>query len=113
MIKKIIPTIIILLGSAAPALAVNLINPLGEGATTDPRLIIGRIISAILGIIGSISLVIFIYGGWEIMSSMGDSGKIHKGRDTMIYAAIGLIVIFASYAIASYVVNTISGAGTQ
>lgn len=102
--------------SAYPALAVDLLNPLdpsGSNSTTatDPRFIIGRLIKAGLGIIGTISLLIFIYGGWQILFSMGRSEKVKAGRDTMVYAAIGLMVIFASYAIANYVIGGISGAG--
>jgi len=111
-LKLIALNVALLAMTSFPALAVDLTNPLGAGPNaTDPRFILGKIIKTGLGIIGSVALIIFIYGGWKIMSSLGRSEKISSGRDTMIYAAIGLIIIFASYAIANYVITGISTAG--
>ena len=62
--KKYIPSIILLvlvLPITAFA-ATTLSNPLG---TTDLRIIIGRIISALLGVSGAIALLMFVWGGFQ------------------------------------------------
>lgn len=82
--------------------------PAGLGTTVDPSTLIGNVIKGILGIIGTLALGLFIYGGIELMISRGDSSKIKKGYDTMIYAAVGLAVIFGSYAVTSYIITRIS-----
>lgn len=77
-------------------------NPLGE---SDPRVIIGNIIKAVLGIIGSIALAVFIYGGFTWMTSAGSSEKVRKGRDMIIWAVLGLAIIFLSYTIIYFVIG--------
>ena len=77
-------------------------NPVG---TNNISVLIGRIIQAFLGIIGSISLVMFIYAGFMLMTAQGKTAQIQKGRDTMLWAAIGILIVFASYTILNFVFN--------
>jgi len=82
-------------------------NPIGAG--TDINTILGSGIKVALGVVGSLSLLVFVYGGFLWLTSAGSSEKVKKGWDTMIYAAIGLFVIFSSYAILNTVLNGIVG----
>ncbi len=82
-------------------------NPLG--AELDLRLIAGNVIKAVLGIIGSVALVIFLYGGIQWMVAMGDDTKIKKGLDTMIWAGLGLVIIFGSYVAVQFLLRTLLG----
>ncbi len=102
------PLLLLLLFSSLPADAV-LYNPLGQ--VSLPQLI-GRVIQAFLGITGSIALVMFIWGGWKWLSSGGKPDKIKDGYQTMLMAAAGLLVIFASYAISKFVITSLSGAAS-
>jgi len=98
---------------AAPVHAVALTNPL---ATTDPNVIIGNIIKGLMGVLGTVALLLFIYGGVLMMLSVGDSAKVKRGRDTMLWAAIGIAIIFASYSLAQYALELVvssGGAATQ
>lgn len=87
-------------------------NPLGEGAG-DPRFLIGRIIGAVLGIIGSVALAIFVYGGLTWMTSAGNPDKVRKGKEIVIWAVLGLAVIFTSYAIINFVITSFTGEETE
>lgn len=78
----------------AAATAEKLPNLLG---TDDPNIVIGRIIKFIIGIAGSAALLMFVYGGFLWLISGGRSEYIEKGKKTMMYAIVGLIVIFSSY----------------
>jgi len=91
------------------AQAVNIPNPLG--AVQDPRVIIGKILRGVLGLIGTYALVIFMWGGLDMIRSMGNYEMVKKGRDTMAYAAIGLAVIFSSYAVVEYILSKVIAAG--
>lgn len=75
----------------------------------DPAKIIGRLINAFLGILGILALVRTIYGGFLIMtgSSGGKEDKINKGKDVLKWSLIGLIIIFASYAIVNFVIDKV------
>lgn len=83
---------------------VKLANPLGEKDVSTEELI-GRIINAALGVIGTITLVMFIWGGSSWLLSMGNPEKIKSGADTMLWAAIGLAVVFLSYFISKFIIG--------
>ena len=85
---------------------ITLPNPIG---VNDPGIIAGNIIKVILGLVGSISLVIFIYGGLLWMTSSGNREQVTKGRNTLIWATLGLLVIFSSYTIINFVLRKLAG----
>lgn len=88
--------------------AVTLTNPLG---VDTPQALIGRIINSVLGVVGSIALLMFVYGGLIWMTSSGNPDKVKKGRDTLVWSAIGLVVIFSAYGLTRYVLATVAGSG--
>lgn len=89
---------------------VTLNNPLAEGDDdVSVNTIIGRVINAILGVIGSLALLMFVYGGITWMTSSGSPEKVKKGRDIIIWSVIGLAVIFFSYALVNLVIFDIIG----
>lgn len=91
-------------GGPAPTLP----NPLG--GSTDIRSIIGRVINAALGISGSVALLMFIWGGLQWLTSGGSPERIQKGKNTIVWAVLGLVLIFGSYAILNFVLGAILGA---
>lgn len=93
-----------------PALADGLTNPLGT-ANADPRIIVGNVIKALLGIVGSIALAVFIFGGFTWVTSAGNEQRVQKGKDMIMWAAFGLVVIFVSYALVTFVIGAITGGG--
>ena len=81
-------------------------NPL---TISTPQQLIGKIIVAILGLVGSIALIMFIYGGVTWMTAAGSEDKIKKGKNILSWAVIGMVVIFSSYAILKLVMEDILG----
>lgn len=91
---------------ACPAGSTNcLTNPLGSIKT--PQALIGKVITAVLGVVGSLALLIFVYGGLIWMTSSGSAEKIKQGRDTLLWAAIGLVVIFSAYGLTRVVLSSV------
>ncbi|OGH69719.1 MAG: hypothetical protein A3C90_04060 [Candidatus Magasanikbacteria bacterium RIFCSPHIGHO2_02_FULL_51_14] len=78
--------------------SVPLPNPLGEGVTSIPD-IIGGVINTILGILGAITLFVFVDGAFNWITSAGSPERVKKGMKTMLFAVVGLFIIFASYGI--------------
>jgi len=80
----------------------QLVNPIGgteenpTGVATVPTLI-SNIIKAVLGIVGAVALFMFVWGGFTWLTSGGNPDKIKTGKDVLVWATIGLLVIFASY----------------
>ena len=63
-------------------------------------------------VIGTIAvLVYFVWGALDWIIAGGDSSKIQKGRDRIIQAVIGMIILAGSFAIISFI-NNVFFAGT-
>ncbi len=84
----------------------ELINPLGSGVTIES--FIGRLIKAILGLSGSIALLMFVWGGFQYLWSGGDPKKVEKGKDTLKNAALGIVIIFFAYTLVSALINVLA-----
>lgn len=71
---------------------------------------IGAFVNALLGIFGSLFLVLIMWGGVQYMLAGGEEGKVQKARQTLQNAILGMLIVVASYAIASFVLDAVSGA---
>ncbi|OGY90313.1 MAG: hypothetical protein A3B30_01995 [Candidatus Komeilibacteria bacterium RIFCSPLOWO2_01_FULL_52_15] len=85
--------------------AVSVVNPINAD---DLPSLVNSIVRAILGVVGAITLFMFVYGGTLWMTSAGNTNRIERGKDTLIWATIGLVIIFASYAILSFIFGALS-----
>ncbi len=69
-------------------------NPIGATEVPD---IIRIVITAALGLIGAFTLIMFIWGGSTWLFSAGNPEKVSAGTQTMVWAVIGVLVVFVSY----------------
>lgn len=60
------------------------------------------VVDFILGISGSIALVMFVYGGFLWVSSGGSEERVRAGKEAVRNAVVGLIIIFVSYTLITY-----------
>lgn len=88
-------------GGTTPSQPNQLPNPLTD--VGSPQVLIGKVIVAVLGVVGSLALLMFIYGGFVWMTAAGNQEMVTRGRNVLIWATIGLIIIFSSYAIVKFV----------
>ena len=61
------------------------------------------ILSAIIGVLGFVCVVVMIIGGVNYMTSAGDAGKVKKAKDTILYGLIGLVVCVLAFALVQFV----------
>lgn len=73
--------------------------------TRDLREVIFLIINIILGFLGVVAVLIIMYGGFLWMTSGGDARKLERAKRMLVNAVIGLVLVFASYAIAAFIVR--------
>jgi hypothetical protein len=66
---------------------------------------VGKLISYLLGFVGIIFLVLTVYGGFLYMTAQGNVEQTKKARGIIINAAIGLLIVFAAYAITYFIVE--------
>lgn len=86
---------------------VTLINPLGDGVT-DPRVIVGRVISSLLSIIGTLTLLMFVYGGLMWITSMGNDKMVAKGKLILVWTTAGLAIIAGAYVLSAAVIKALT-----
>ena len=72
--------------------------------------LVQKVVSAIFGVVGVLAVLMMILGGIQLMTSAGDPGKVKKGKDTIIWGIIGLVITLFSYAIVSFVLSAVSKA---
>jgi len=64
-------------------------------------------------IVGAISIIMIIYGGFRYITSGGDSGKVGNAKNTLIYAIVGLIIVVLAQLIVNFVITQTSNNTTN
>lgn len=80
-------------------------NPICNTSGDEAPEFVGTLVNVLLFIIGALAVVMIIWGGIAYTTSAGDSGRVKKAKDTLMYAIIGLIVAFLAYAIVNWVLK--------
>ncbi len=76
---------------------------------TDVETLAIQIITYIIGIAGLVAVVFLIIGGFNYITAQGNEEQTKKAASTILNAVIGLIIIFASFAIVYTVQQNIIG----
>ena len=66
-----------------------------------------QITNTVLYIVGIIAVIMLIIGGVRYVISGGDSKKVTDAKNTVLYAIIGLVICFFSYAIVNFVITSL------
>lgn len=80
--------------------------------TQDIRTIVGRIIYVVLGIVGTIILVIIMYAGFLWMTAGGNEEKVADAKKWIKNAVIGLAIVLSAYAITYFIITRLVAATT-
>lgn len=62
-----------------------------------------RAINFLAMVIGSFSLLVIILGGFILLASGGSESAVQKGKDTIKYAIIGLVIALSAFYITAFV----------
>ena len=65
------------------------------------------IIYSVISIAGLVAVIYIVMGGFQYMTSAGDSAKTQKAKQTILYACIGLFVCIFAFIIVNFVINNI------
>lgn len=112
--KKILLNITVLTFLSLPIVALAAVNPLANLKQATPSFmvqkgelpkLIGDAIKVILGLVGVALLVLTIYAGFLWGTSAGDDEKVKKAKTIIRNSVIGMVIIFAAYAITRYILK--------
>ena len=67
--------------------------------------LITQVIRYILGVIAILATFMFVWGGVVLLTSAGNADRVKQGRETLTWAAIGIVIIILSWAIIRFVIT--------
>lgn len=73
---------------------------------------VNKIINVVLGVLGVVAVGVIIYGGFLFLTAQGDPGRIKKGKDSITWGVIGLIIALLSWSIINFVLTTMMSTRT-
>lgn len=68
---------------------------------------IGNALRILFGVLGFVAVMYLIIAGFSLVTSQGDSQGIAKARNTIIYAGVGLGVVFTAEALITLVMGSL------
>ena len=68
-----------------------------------------NVFQLILGVLGSLSLLFCVYGGFIWILSRGNQQMIEQGKNILLGAAIGLTLVLCSWVIINFVIAALTG----
>ena len=73
-----------------------------------------NILSGVFVLAGIVAVIMIIIGAVRYTTSQGDPGRVKKGKDTILYGVIGLVIAILAFAIVNFVLTTLgANSGTE
>ncbi len=79
-------------------------------SSQDIKITIGNIVKIILEFLGILTVLLMLWGGFMWMTSMGNEEKVGQAKKIISAATVGLVLVFAAYSIATFVVSNLAKA---
>jgi hypothetical protein len=73
-------------------------------ANTLPN-IVKNVINIFSWVVGAVSVIMLIWGGFKYITSGGDSGGVTAAKNTILYAIVGLVIVALSQVIVNFVLE--------
>lgn len=94
-------TKLLILTARADSPTTNLPNPLGDSATVET--VLNRIISQVITYAAIVVSIVIILAAFQMLFAQGSPEKFKTGRNAIVYAIIGFIVILLASGVAKIV----------
>lgn len=99
--------------SAYAASFVPRASPTNLPGTGDFGLLLTQVVNYFIGIVGLIAVLMLVIGAYYYLTSGGDEQKVEKGKQTIVYAIIALVIIAISFALVFTLTNTLRSFGSS
>ena len=76
-----------------------------DGNSNTLPTIVGKVIQIFAWVVGAVSVIMLIYGGFKYITSGGDANGVTAAKNTILYAIIGLIIVALSQVIVNFVLE--------
>ena len=68
---------------------------------------IRTVFTFIFSVLGIVAVVVIVLGGFYFLTSTGDPAKIKKGKDTILWGIVGLVVCLFAFAIVNFILGAL------
>lgn len=112
--KGIFNAVIGLVISIGAITVTNLIFGIFDGATVNPEFgvpeiagddLLVNILNLVYYIAGIVAVIVIIVGGLMYATSAGDSGRITRAKNMILYSVVGIVVLIGAFAITNFVLG--------
>jgi len=104
-----------------PSLGGAITDPIGSGAACSkggsqrqtlfgPGGVFTSVANTLTFVVGAVSVIYLIIGGFRYVTSGGDSKAVTAAKDTILYAIIGVVVAIVAFGVVNFVVNSLAQA---
>ena len=95
--------------TSAPPVQAVICNPVLKNCTssTAPKTYVNNVLSAVFSIFFIVGVIYyiwhFVFAGYHLIASDGDPKKWESGKNEMVWASVGLGVVFSVFAILKFI----------
>ncbi len=79
-----------------------------SGGNTGFQRIVRNVINILSVIVGAVSVIMIIVGGFRYVVSNGDSNATAGAKNTILYAIIGLVVVLFAQVIVRFILTSLN-----
>ncbi|MBP9760772.1 MAG: hypothetical protein KBD15_00835, partial [Candidatus Magasanikbacteria bacterium] len=73
------------------------------GSAVPPQLIIAELIKTMLTLVGTIFMILILYGGYLLLTDRGEGEKWEKGIKTIRTSIVGVLIVLGAYSITLFI----------
>ena len=85
----------------------NDVPPCMFTSASCPNGVVTTIVNTALFVLGSVAVLMLIYGGIRYTISGGDEKAVTSAKNTILYSIIGIVVAVAAYAVVNFVIGAL------
>jgi len=92
-----------------PGGTTGITNPLGGSGSIAG--VLDAVANFLFGLVVPLFIIMAIWGGFQLLTARGNPESISKGKKTLTWAVIGLLVVLLAASIAAIIQSFLSGGG--
>jgi len=73
-----------------------------------PSGVFSQISNILIFLVGAVSVIMLIYGGFRYVISAGNSDGVTAAKNTIIYSIVGIVVAILAYAVVGFVTGSLA-----
>lgn len=83
--------------------------------TSTPTIDAGfsAVLNILFALVGGLAIIFIIVGGLQMSLSMGNAAQFARGRKTVLFSVVGIVIAMAALAIVTFVTGAFSGTASK